>query len=269
LSRFDEALAAVETAEKRLGSFAAVSFDRAVVKLSKAIILQRVDRTPEAYDLIREARLVFADYGNARMLLIAGLIEAAHLYNDQRYSEAQDLFSGMLNVARELGDTESLARIENNLGYCATQAGNFKEANIHFSNGIAFFNDIGANLEATRAERGAGRVLIAKGQVNAGLGYLRNARNAFLTHQVNEEAALCGLEIVDVLVQRGDVEEGRSLAHEIGLEVDRAGLGEVASRALRRLEETLAMGGTEAAVDIRDVHAVLKSLHDQRETPAQ
>src|SRR5207244_11076446 len=137
------------------------------------IILQRLDRTPEAYDLIRESRAVFEDHGDAQMLLVAGQIEAAHLYNDSRYSEADARFREMYDLARELHDNESLARIESNPGYCATHSGNFREANIHFSNGIALFNDVGCPVEAIRAERGAGRVLIAKGQINAGLSYLR------------------------------------------------------------------------------------------------
>src|SRR5205814_2420117 len=116
-------------------------------------------------------------------------------------------------------DKESQARIENNLGYCRTHIGDFRTADIHFSNGIALFNDVGCHIEAIRAEHGAGLLLIAKGQINAGLAYLRNARAAFATAGLPEESAICGLEIVEVLLQRGDAKEGRDLAHQIVTEV--------------------------------------------------
>lgn len=269
LSRFDDALEAVETAEERLSDFAAVGFDRAVIQLSKAIILHHLGRSAEAYDLIRQARNVFRDHGDSKMLLFAGMIEGANLFNDSRFAEAHTVFNEMRDVARELRDKESLARIENNLGYCATHFGDFRAANIHLSNGIALFNDIGSPIEATRAEHGAGLLLVAKGQINAGLAYLRSARRAFSDSGLAEEAAICGLEIVEILFQRGDASEARDLAHRIAVEVETAGLSERAITALRRLGDTLREGGSEAVLQIRDVHAVLKSLQDERETPAQ
>src|SRR5262249_20215131 len=146
---------------------------------AKAIILHKLLRNDEADDLLRECRQVFDDHGDSKMALSAAMTEAAFFYNAGRYAEAQELFTELRDVARAAHDTESLARIENNLGYCSTHFGDFSAANIHFSNGIALFNDVGAPLEAMRAQRGAGRLLIAKGQINAGLTYLRKARRAF------------------------------------------------------------------------------------------
>src|SRR5204862_925719 len=144
-------------------------------------------------DVLREARQTFRDHGDSKNLLFAGMIEGAFLYDDKRYAEAGELFTEILPIARGSEDRESLARIENNLGYCAIETGDFRVANIHFSNGIALFNDIGHPVEATRAEHGAGLLMIVKGQVNAGLAYLRNARRSFAEYGLPEEAAICGL----------------------------------------------------------------------------
>lgn len=270
LSRFDEALSSAETAEQRLEKFASATFDRAIVHLAKSIILHHLARVEESYELLREARVVFREHGDTKRLLVAGLIEGANLYYDNRYVQAETVFREMLPVAQELRDSDSLVRIEHNLGHCAIHAGKYREANIHFSNSIALFNEMGCTLEATRAELGAGRVLIAKGQVKMGLTYLRNARRAFADHGMPEEAAISGLEVVQTLLEHGDEQEGRELAQAIAREIESAGLSQRAVTELRRLDEKLAEGDADAADQVRNVHQILEStLRAPRETPAQ
>jgi tetratricopeptide (TPR) repeat protein len=262
LSRFEDALAAIETAEERLSKFPSVAFDRAVVQLAKAVIVYYLNHTQVAYDLVREARHTFRDHGDAKNLLFAGMIEGAFLHEDKRYAEAQELFTEILPIARRNEDRESLARIENNLGYCAIEAGDLRAANIHFSNGIALFNDIGRPVEGTRAEQGAGRLLVARGQVSAGLVYLHNARRSFAVHGLTEEAAACGLEIVEVLLERGEVSEGSQLAAEIATEVANAGLSDRVVTALHRINERILEGDADVMTEVRDVHTFLKSLQE-------
>ena len=266
LSRYDDALAATETAENWLSGFAAASFDRAVVHLVRAMILHELGRNPEANELLHASRQVFGDHGDAKLLLCAGLVEGAWLYDAHEYPRAEKLFTELHDVATQAQDRETLARIESNLGYCATHTGDFRKANIHFSNGIALFMDIGAHAEAPRTERGAGRMLVEKGQVNSGLAYLRNARRAFIDRGLAEEAALCGLEIVEVLVRRGDTEEARGLAQQVHDEVAAAGLGHRAVTAVARLNEQLVTGGSEVALEVRNVHALLESLQETAAT---
>ena len=103
-------------------------------------------------------------------------------------------------------------------------------------------------------------MLIAKGQVNAGLSYLRNARRAFSDAGASDEAALCGLEIVETLVQRGDNAPALELARDIAEEVVAAGMPPAAVAALKRLEDSFLDGSTELVVHVRDVHAMFESL---------
>src|SRR5262249_30058744 len=142
------------------------------------------------------------------------------------------------------------------------ETGDFRAANVHFSNGIAVFSDIGRPVEATRAEHGAGLLMIAKGQVNAGLGYLRNARRSFAGYKLPEEAAICGLEIVEILLERGDNSQCPEPAKQIATEVADAGLSDRAVTALHRLNERILEGGTDIVSHVRDVHTYLKSLQE-------
>ncbi len=260
LSRYEEAFSAIDAAEQRLHGFPAATFDRAVVHLVKAMILHHAGEDVAANTLLRECRSVFADHGDTKMLLCAGMIEGGILYEQSRYDEARTVWSELLDAARAIRDTDSVARIEANLGFCATHFGDLRRANIHFSNAIATLNDSGASLEAMRVVRGAGRLLIAKGQINAGLGYLRNARRSFANADLAEDAALCGLEIVATLLERGDTSEAIDLAHQISEEVAAAGLPEAAVTALAQLDDTMRDGGSELAVHVRNIHAFIESL---------
>jgi tetratricopeptide (TPR) repeat protein len=262
LSRFQDALVAIETAEERLRGFPSVAFDRAVVQLAKATILHFVNRASEAYELLREGRQTFRDHGDTKNLLLAGMLEGVFLYNEKRYAEAHEIFTEILPVARRSQDRESLARIENNLGHCAIEVGDFRSANIHLSNGIALFNDIGCPVEATRAERGAGLLMIAKGHVSAGLAYLRNARRSFASYGLPEEAAICGVEIVEVLLERGEASESSRLAQQIASEVASAGLSDRAVTALHYLNERILEGDADVMTHVRDVHTYLRSLQE-------
>jgi tetratricopeptide (TPR) repeat protein len=262
VGRVDDALTAIETAERCLADFAAAAFDRAVVFLTKARIVHQLGRAEEAYALLQECRQVFEDHGDTRMLVHAGIMEGSFLYDDGHVEKAEALFNQLLPMARSARDTDSQARIENNLGYCATHAGDFRRANVHFSNGIALFHDLGALAEATRAERGAGRILVSKGQVSAGLAYLRDARRSFRENSMLEDAVLCGLEILEILVDRGETASARELAHQVSQDVAASSLGTRGADALSRLETALTDDANVAGPEVRDVHAYLKTLRE-------
>src|SRR4051812_13847966 len=96
-----------------------------------------------------------------------------------RYTEALQLYRSVLNDAITADELESQARIYNNLGYCATHLGDFVQANIYFSEAVAKFTDLGYHTEVPRTQRGAGLVLIGRGQTSKGLTHLYAARRDF------------------------------------------------------------------------------------------
>ena len=261
LSRYEEAFSAIDTAEQQLHGFSAATFDRAVVHLVKAMILHHMGEDEVANALLRECRRVFSDHGDTKMLLTAGMIEGGILYEQGRSSDAQAVWSELLGAARQFHDGDCvIARLENNLGNCAMDVGNFRHANIHFSNAVASFNDAGASLEATRAMWGAGLMFIAKGQINTGLGYLRNARRAFIDADLAEDAALCGLKIVETLVQRGDNTEAADLAHQIASDVAAARLPQATVTAFEQLDDLLREGGSDLVMHVQNVRVFIESL---------
>lgn len=266
LGRYADALEAIARAEDRLNGFATVAHDRALVQLSRAIILFQTAKFDEALQILIATRPVFDEHGDAKSALSCGIIEGNILYEQKRFREASATFTPLLATARELGDVESQARLHNNLGYCATHLGQTSVANVHFSEAIARFNDLGLTAEATRTQRGAGTLLIARGAHFAGLAYLAEARTALAALGLVEEAGLCALRIAETLIDRGDHHQAAKLAGEVAMNFANAGLDHRVVEALEQLRA--AIDAAEASPEnVRQLHDYI--VHRRNEVARQ
>jgi tetratricopeptide (TPR) repeat protein len=259
LGRFDEAYDAVETAESRLSEFPAAVHDRAVIWLVKAMILAQMDHYSEAEQMITAASVIFADVNDSTRFLQAGVVYGNLLGRQERYAEAESIFRDLLTVALSSRDVETEARLHNNLGYCYVNLGDYTKANIHFSQSIAKFTDLGSAAEVARTERGAGVLLIGKGQFDLGCSRLREARAVFAKLQMPEEAGLSALRLIEAMVESGETDEARDLAAMVIDEFTAAMLDKRAIDAVVRLRESLDADGATAEA-VRTVHAFVESL---------
>jgi tetratricopeptide (TPR) repeat protein len=257
IGRYPEALEALDRAEQQL-AFGSLAHDRAIVRYVRALTLQKVNRFEESRELLAECGQVFRDHGDNAMYLFCGIAEGIQLYRKRQFREAYDTFVPLIEVARSLGDHLSEARIQNNLGYCAVEFGEFRIANVHLSQAMARFIDAGKRVEAIRTERASGRMLIGKGAVTDGMQRLRDARRSFLMHRMVEEAGLCGLDIVEALVEESP-EEARSLAEEVAREFSNAGFNERAIDALAYLRESFDQHRASVEI-VRHVQSYIVSL---------
>jgi len=268
LARYDEAIEAADRGEEALAPFASLEFDRAIVRLVKGMILAQQERFDDAQAILSECRRVFREFGDTTKYVQSGRAEANVLYRASRHEEAKLLLHELLRDAAEAGDVESQAGIHNNLGYCATHLSDFAAANIHFSEAVAKFTDLGFTAEVPRTERGAGLVLIARGQITNGLARLRAARSAFLNAGMIEEAGLCALNIVEVLIDRGQNADARELAQNVISEFTAAGLDDRAIAAVVRLSDAIDAEGATAET-VRTTHTILSALQNEIRDIAQ
>jgi tetratricopeptide (TPR) repeat protein len=266
LARYDEALEAANRGEEAVATFASLEHDRAIVRLVKGMILAQQERFEEAHAILSECRQVFREYGDMKRYVQAGRAQASSLYQESRHVEAHDLLQELLREATIAGDLESQAGIQSNLGYCATHLGDFVAANIHFSEAVAKFTDLGFTAEVPRTERGAGLTLIALGQITSGLARLRDARRAFLMARMVEDAGLCALNIAEVLIERGDRTEARLLTQEVVDEFTAARMNQRAIAAVTELRDAIDVDDVTAET-VHTVHAFVESLqHEFHET---
>jgi tetratricopeptide (TPR) repeat protein len=259
LGRLDEAYDSIETAEARLDEFPGAAHDRAIVWFVKAMILGQMDLFEEAERVITSASVVFADVNDLSRFFQAGLVYGNLLGRQKRFEEAQRVFRDLLNVAATSGDDETQARLYNNLGHCAIYLEDYGRANIHFSESIARFTDLGLRAEVPRTNLGAALVLIGKGQIDSGLTRLEDARHAFIALSMMGEAGLCALRIIEVLIDRGDTAQARALTGIVIDEFEAAGLDTRAVQAVASLQSSIdADGATGEAV--RTVHEFVQGL---------
>jgi tetratricopeptide (TPR) repeat protein len=259
LGRLDEAYDVIETAESRLNDFPAAVYDRAIIWFVKAMILAEMDHFDEAERMIDAASAIFADVNDSVRFLQAGVIHGNLLGSQGRYAEAESLFRELLTIAVRSGDVETEARLHNNLGYCYVNLDDYMKANIHFSESIAKFTDLGFGAEIARTGRGAGVVLIRKGQFDTGCERLREARRSFAKLRMHEDAGLCALRIIEAMVDRGQTEEARSLAATVIDEFTAAALDVRAIDAVVQLRQSLDADGATAEA-VRTVHTFVERL---------
>lgn len=262
LFRLPEAIDAIKRAEERLEGFASAAHDRAIVQLVRASILLESGATEEAFNEALAAREVFFEFGDMRRFLYAGTVVGNIHYDRGRYREASEIFARLLRVATDLGDFETQARLHNNLGYCATHLGDLPNANIHFSDAVRHFNDLGMHIEGTRTERGAGVRLLAKGDYAGGIRRLREARRQFKRVGLAEEAGRCGLDIAEALLERGENDTAGNLARELVDEFVVAGLNDRAITALEYLRQAIEHE-TASPATVRSVHHYLELLQTE------
>jgi len=259
LGRLDEAYDSIETAEARLGEFPGAAHDRAIIWLVKAMIQGQMDLFDESEQMITAASIVFADVNDLPRFFQAGLVYGNLLGRQKRYEDAQRIFGDLLDVARSTGDDKTQARLYNNLGHCAIYLDDYARANIHFSESIARFTDLGLRAEVPRTNLGAALVLIGKGQIDSGLARLEDARRVFIDLGMMGEAGLCALRIIEVLIDRGDTEQARVLTGAVIDEFEAAGLDTRAVQAVAGLQSSIDADGATAET-VRTVHEFVQGL---------
>jgi tetratricopeptide (TPR) repeat protein len=267
LARYDEALEAAQRGEEAVAEFASLEYDRAIVRLVKGMILAQQERFEEAHAILSGCRRVFRELGDTTRYVQAGLAEAGVMYESSRIDECRQLLMDLLPHATFEGDVETQAKIHSNIGFCDMRKDSYSSANIHFSEAVTAFNNLGYTSEVARTERGAGLVLVARGQLKSGLARLHDARRAFAAASMTEDAGLCGLNIAAVLIERGDRSAARELAQNVIDEFTAAGMNDRAINAIVALRDAIDVDDATAET-VNTVHAVVESLRENLHTAA-
>jgi tetratricopeptide (TPR) repeat protein len=249
---------ALQRADELLEKHVALGLDHAIVDMVRALALVDTGQFREAQAIAVTCGSVFLSHGDLTHALNAGEIEGHILYECHQYSDAYTLFKSLIDVARAIGDSSAEARCHHNAASCAMQSDDFKSANIHFSEAIARLTDLGDLVNATRTQWGAGQVLIGKGQTESGLKHLNAARDAFLRHDMHEEATLCGLVIAEELLARGDERQAQNLVREMAMKLNDSLLESRVIEAVAGLEQLIV--NNEAPIEaVRSVYTLIES----------
>lgn len=255
LARYDEALAAFDTAESYLQSFGTLAHDLAIVRFARAITLQHVRRFDEARATLEECREVFRGHGDARLDTKCALA-MGNLYvrrGDHRAARAT------LLPLLGSGDALTEATIRCALGWCAIHLGEPEEALTHFAE--VQKHSLGNVMHAARISYGVGSALLRLGRLDAAMERLGEAREFFLVHRLVEEAGLSGLDIVEAHLLRDETDEAQALCARIVGEFTAAQLNRRAIAALAYLHDCARTREATPEV-VRNVQAYILALRD-------
>lgn len=240
LGRFNEALAALDEAESRVASYGALVHDLAIVRVVRATTLHEIDRYDEAFALLAECKDVFRNHHDNKRLILCGISEGVLLHRMRRYREAREAYLLLLAATADSADRDAVACLYNVIGHCSVDLDDFDAAESYLSRAIEMFHALGQPLQAAKAELGRGRMFVRKGDPARGIAHLRPIRADFLRNSLIEEAGLCGLEIVDAHLVRGEASDAEALARQIVKEFTAAALNRRAISALGYLTEAIA-----------------------------
>lgn len=240
LARYDEALAALDRAEEVLTPHGTLAHDVAIVQYVRAVTLQNVNRFDESLVLLAECRRTFGDHADARRHLISGIAQGMLLQRLVRFREACDVYTPLIAIAEQLGDTKSQACLHNLLAHACVAIDELTSAEKHFARAVQLFTRLEQPLQAIRAEDGRGRVMLRRGEYAQAIRHLDWIRGQFLHHDLIEEAGICGLGIVEGLLTTGAASEAETLARTIVAQFVDAGLNTRAITALGYLAEAIA-----------------------------
>ncbi|HEX9985971.1 MAG TPA: tetratricopeptide repeat protein [Thermoanaerobaculia bacterium] len=260
LAKYRETLEALDRAESHLAAFGTLMHDRAMVMYVRGNTLRDIGALDEALSLLIESRLIFEEHGDTRRYLYCGVMEASVYYRSGDFVAGRQRYSALLEVARDLNDRETEARLHNNIGQCSTRLGEYENAVVHLARAHALFTSLGLTAEALRTERAEAKILVSKGDYRRGTAALREARTKFLSHGLIEEAGLCGLEVVELLLERDDASQAVELSREIVEEFAAAELSHRAVAALQHLHAALEARRASRAT-VRSIAEYIESLH--------
>jgi tetratricopeptide (TPR) repeat protein len=264
VGRFSDALHAADQADRQIEAFGSLAHDHAIVGLVRAETLQQIDRYDEAFAVLAECKTVFREHGDDRRLILTGISEGVLLHRLRRYREAREAYLLLLASMHESIDKDSAACLHNVIGHCSVDLADYDAAETYLTRAIALFHELAQPLQAAKAELARGRMFVRSGRVERGIAHLRLIRAQFMRGGLIEEAGLCGLEIVEGLLVRGDATETIALARRIIAEFTAASLSKRAISALGYLEEAIASRRA-SATTVANVRDYILSLRKSPE----
>jgi tetratricopeptide (TPR) repeat protein len=239
LGRHEESVEAFEKAQAELEEHGTLGHDRAIIRLNLAITYLDMARYAEARPLLVECKEVFRGHGDTKLYVLSGFYEGVLLQRMHLYRQARETYL-LLIVSNMDIPSDTLAALHQTIGLCSIELGDFESAEENLTRAVQLHKANRKPLEAVRAELGRGRILIRKGLPGVGIQHLRVVRHQFLRHSLAEEAGICGLDMVEGMLQLGQNEQAELLSRTILNEFLAASLNTRAITALGYLTEAIA-----------------------------
>jgi len=246
LGRFNEALDALDIAEKAFTVTSVATFSVALAQYLRAVIFFKTERLDEATRLARRSARIFRHFGEEDRFIHAKIVEAGVLFLRNDFAGARDIFASLVNLAKEIGDAATLARLYGNIANCDLRVDELSEASSYFAQALSLYEALGLETEKIRTRWSLGRLLLKSGRGVEGINSLRETRREFEQIGLTSDGALVTLDIVGALLASGDNAEAARLCAGLAESFISAGMTGNALTALAYLREAVGRGNADA-----------------------
>jgi tetratricopeptide (TPR) repeat protein len=246
---FDAAEAVLTESPQYIRELAEVWYSRARTYLSQTAY-------EEAIQWARRSRVVFEAMRDERMGALARLLIGSVLYDTADVAEAERLLRSTLDPLELAKDRESLAYAFLGIGRCNIDLGEVKAGRVWLEKARATFLKLNMRSEVVRAQWSLGWLGALHEDLAGGMELLYKARRDFEELGMPTDAALVGLDIVEVLLLK-DIDDAAARAAQVCRSIIEAfhGRGETANarRAIAYLREAMQrdLGNQEVVREVR------------------
>jgi tetratricopeptide (TPR) repeat protein len=233
------------------------SYSVARTLLQQAIVLTDLERFSEAIREARRAAEVFLSYGDFSRFANAQLVLMVTLSRSGKYRDAIDVYERLAGPGRMDSMTEAF--VQHNAAFCFRQILELDRAEACFLRAVDLFERLRMAVCRTKAHWCLARVMVMRGKATEALAMFRRLLKEFTELGMQNEVAYVSLDIADVLLALGAVDDVRRLANDALTFFKGAGLSgsTVASTCIAYLREVAATG--------RMNHSMLISLRHEFE----
>jgi tetratricopeptide (TPR) repeat protein len=238
LGRYDEALEALDTAEREFSVVGSDPLGMVMVRHARAIVHLDRGEYDSAGGLFTECAAIYLQVGETDQYMRARHAGANVLFRQKNVRAAQAIYEEILMWAEATNNQIWIARETNTVGRCAFERRDFARAEKYFERSIDGFNRLGLTAEVMRPRWNLAAVLLATGNAGEALTGLRTVREEFLRREMITDAALVALDIMDSLLALDRASQIADLAADVMSTFTRANMLTSALTAFAYLKES-------------------------------
>ncbi len=231
--------------------------EMALTLLVNGRILCWLGETAKGLEQMDTASAILWAMGERKKYVEARTMFASGLAAMGKIAEAITVFQIADRVAKEEGDTETRAYILNNVGHCYASLGDMKKARECLTLALEWFAQRGQFAELPRVRRNIAIIYRDEGNYPQAVSVLFEVRAEFIRLEMPVLAALSGIEIVEVKLLMGRIDEVEFLCGEMVKTLSDAGLPNEARKALAYLHEVAMRRPEDMQPDIAHVRSFL------------
>jgi len=257
LGRYPEALQVADRAEKLFRQSPLPEYELARLKLVRSIIYRSMERAAEAVAFTREAAETFLRFGQHRRYIDARVFEATMLCKLTRFKEALVILHELEKNPRIASTTRVI--VLHDIGTAYQGIRKFRESAEYLALAAAEFDLLGIKPQFVRTRWMLARTLMMSKRADDAIPLLREAWREFESLEMEAEAALAALDLVEALLVVGDHDQVPSICRTLLDRFTRAGMNSPAVTALAYLREAVAAGQATRPL-VRHVQKFLREL---------